>query len=48
MEATGRSDEPVLSGEGGMIAVIDCTCGFRKSYILLLGRKNPHSSLPAA
>lgn len=31
-----------------MFAVMDDVCGFRMSYILLLGRRNPHSSPLAA
>ena len=40
--------KPVLFGEGGVIGAMDYSCGIRKSYILLLGRKNPHSSLLTA
>jgi hypothetical protein len=46
-DRSGRK-KPVLLGEDGMIRAMDSSCGFRKSYILLLGRKNPHSSLLAA
>jgi hypothetical protein len=48
LELTGRAKNPVLLGESGVLAIMDYTCGFRKTYILLLGRKNPHSSLRAA
>jgi hypothetical protein len=39
---------PAVLGDGRMLAVTENTGGLRRTYMSLLGRINPHSSLLAA
>jgi hypothetical protein len=43
-----RIETPVLRRTVTVFHVMDEDCGVRKAYMLLLGRKNPHSSLTIA
>jgi hypothetical protein len=43
-----RLETPVLRRTVTVFHVMDEDCGVRKAYMLLLGRKNPHSSLTIA
>jgi hypothetical protein len=43
LSATAGAEEDVI-----VFIVMDEDCGIRKAYMLLLGRKNPHSSLTIA
>lgn len=50
-ESAGRclyARSAVLRRAVVMLLVMNDDCGYRKPYMLLLGRKNPHSSLTDA
>jgi hypothetical protein len=45
---TGICDTAGAEEDVAVFNVMDEDCGIRKVYMLLLGRKNPHSSLTIA